>query len=106
MNYGLEENLISSTIGHLAVSVIYLGINGENLGKFDVKSDIGIFLGYLLRVNDTLRNENLMSHTIPNLSFKEFIRESRAIDLHPFNEVEEYSLEQFEVVVLRTWIKL
>ena len=42
--------------------------------------------------------ESLTSHTILDLSFEGFIRESRVEDLHPFNEVQEYSLEQSEVV--------
>ena len=46
MNYGLGENLTLSTLGHLVVSATYLGIRIENLGKFDAKFDVGIFLGY------------------------------------------------------------
>ena len=45
MNYGLGENL---TLGILDLfgSEGYILRDGDNLGKFDAKSDVGIFLGY------------------------------------------------------------
>ena len=46
MNYGLGENLILSILGLLVVSVSYMLRNGENLGNFDAKSGVGIFIGY------------------------------------------------------------
>ena len=45
MNYGLGENL---TLGILDLfgSEGYILRDGDNLGKFDAKSDVGIFLAY------------------------------------------------------------
>ena len=43
-----------------------------------------------------------MCHTIPNLSFKDLIFESWVDDLHLFNKIELYSLEQSEVIASQT----
>ena len=40
-----------------------------------------------------------MSHTIPDISFKDLIFESWVKDIRLFSEAEVYSLEQLEVAV-------
>ena len=47
-----------------------------------------------------------MCYTICDLSFKDSIFESWVKDLHPFNEIEVYSLEKLEVAMSWAWIKL